>query len=408
MRPIALSLSLLAACGGAADDDPWAPFSPTLQDRVIGLVRQEAPPADPTNAYAERADAAALGQLLYFDPRLSAGFLRPDEPEAKDVSCATCHAGDLGFADGLALAVGQAEVSRNAPTVLNTAFNRWFFWDGRADSHWAQALGPLENPLEHGISREEVVAFVQDEPEVRAAYTSVFGQDPSAEPDPVRVFVNVGKAIAAYERLLVTGDAPLDTFARAMSAGDSEAMSAALSPEAREGLALFVGEARCHLCHAGPNLTDLEFHNVGLSVEDDGLKDRRDGLAVVLSSPFNGVGAYSDDPTAGARKLANLQVYEEGDPQGDHLDGQFKTPNLRAVSLTAPYMHDGRFETLAEVLEHYNELPPQPLDGHREETLLPLDLSADELAALEAFLAEGLAAELPPASLLTAPDSPTP
>lgn len=408
MRPVVPLLLLLTACGDGAADDPWAPFSPTLQDRVIGLVRQDAPPADPTNAFAERADAAALGQFLYFDPRLSAGFLRPEEPEAKDVSCATCHAGDLGLADGLALAVGQAEVSRNAPTVLNTAFNRWFFWDGRADSHWSQALGPLENPLEHGISREEVVAFVQDEPEVRAAYTSVFGQDPTAEADPARVFVNVGKSIAAYERLLVTGDAPLDTFARAMAAGDTAAMSSSLSAEAREGLALFVGEARCHLCHAGPNLTDLEFHNVGLSVEDDGLKDRRDGLAVVLNDPFNGAGAYSDDPAFGARKLANLRVYEVDDPEGEHLDGQFKTPNLRAVSLTAPYMHDGRFETLAEVLEHYNELPPQTLDGHREETLLPLELSDAELAALEAFLEEGLAAELPAVRLLTAPDSPTP
>ena len=407
MRAATLSLSLLAACG-ATDDDPWAPFSPTLQARVIGLVRQDAPPADPTNAYADRADAAALGQFLYFDPRLSAGYLRADSPDAKDVSCATCHAGDLGLADGLALAIGQAEVTRNAPTVLNTAFNRWFFWDGRADSHWSQALGPLENPLEHGVSREEVVAFVRDDAEIAAAYTSVFGQSPAAEADPVRVFVNVGKAIAAYERLLVTGDAPLDTFARAMSAGDTAAMSAALSPEAREGLALFVGEARCHLCHAGPNLTDLEFHNVGLSVEDDGLKDRRDGLSVVLSDPFNGAGAYSDDPSFGARKLANLKVFEVDDPEGEHLDGQFKTPNLRAVALTAPYMHDGRFETLAEVLEHYDELPPQTLDGHREETLFPLELSDAELAALEAFLEEGLAAELPSVSLLTAPDAPTP
>ena len=406
MRSVALALSLLAACGTTDDDDPWAPFSPTLQDRVIGLVRQDAPPADPTNAYAERADAAALGQFLYFDPRLSAGYLRADA-QAKDVSCATCHAGDLGLADGLALAVGQAEVTRNAPTVLNTAFNRWFFWDGRADSHWSQALGPLENPLEHGVSREEVVAFVSDEPELAAAYAAVFGQSPAAEADPDRVFVNVGKAIAAYERLLVTGDAPLDTFARAMAAGDTAAMSSALSPEAREGLALFVGEARCHLCHAGPNLTDLEFHNVGLSVEDDGLKDRRDGLAVVLSDPFNGAGAYSDDPAFGARKLANLKAFEADDPDGEHLDGQFKTPNLRAVALTAPYMHDGRFETLAEVLAHYNELPPQSLDGHREETLLPLDLSAADLAALEAFLEEGLAAALPSTSLLTAPDSPT-
>ena len=175
MRSAALALSLLAACGSTDDDDPWAPFSPTLQDRVIGLVRQDAPPADPTNAYAERADAAALGQFLYFDPRLSAGYLRADA-QAKDVSCATCHAGDLGLADGLALAVGQAEVTRNAPTVLNTAFNRWFFWDGRADSHWSQALGPLENPLEHGVSREEVVAFVRDDAEIAAAYTSVYGR----------------------------------------------------------------------------------------------------------------------------------------------------------------------------------------------------------------------------------------
>ncbi len=380
---------LLLACAPALDEAEW---------QVIGtLSPMPVAPADPTNLVADADDAAELGHLLFFEERFSAN---------EAVSCATCHSPTTGFADAERLGEGIAQVGKNTPTVLNTAWNRWFFWDGRADTAWMQALGPLEDPREHGANRVALIRVVATDSALSVAYTAIFGAlppmtdarfPPDARPvpdpvdDPQNVaweamsaedqslinlhFANIGKAIAAYERRLARVDAPFDRFA----AGDP----AALSPAAQRGLALFVGEGRCTLCHSGPELSDREFHNLALDTRGwlDPAPDygRYTGIFDVIESPFNGAGVYSDDPVVGAAKLNYIALTDE-------QIGQHKTPSLRNVALTAPYMDGGHFAGLEDVLGFYSTLGEEGGEGHREDILQPLDLSAGDVADLTAFL----------------------
>jgi cytochrome c peroxidase len=385
-----------------------------LDWELIGtLSPMPAAPTDPTNAVAEDDDAADLGQRLYFDAALSLDG---------SVSCATCHDPEKGFADGKELAEGIETAGKNASTVLNTAWNRWFFWDGRADTAWMQALGPLEDPVEHGTNRVAVVRAVYADGQLATAYEAIFGalppmDDPrfpaDARPildqvdDPQNVawdamapedqeavniaFSNVGKAIAAYERHIVRIESPFDRFV----AGDS----AALSDAAQRGLATFTGAGNCTLCHSGPELTDREFHNLALGprdwLGDDPDYGRYAGISKLRDSPFNGGGVYSDDPEAGASKVDHIALTDE-------QIGQHKTPSLRNVALTAPYMHGGHFADLDEVLHFYNTLDEEGGEGHREEILKPLELSDEEIADLRAFL-ESLTGDAPDARWTEAP-----
>lgn len=424
MTPLLL---LMTACADKGDDTGGlsAGFTPEQRARVVQMSPVPAPPPDLTNAVADSPAAARLGQFIFFDERFSGDG---------QVSCATCHDPELGFADGLPFSQAIGTTGRHAPTVLNTVHNRWMFWDGRADSHWAQALGPLEHPVEHGGSRLQFAHVVSGDEGLRGAYEAVFGALPelsdgerfpragaplpeqpshpfnqawegmsAADQQAInRVFSNTGKAIAAYERLLVTGTAPIDDFVLALTQGDEDGL-AVLSEDARAGLELFVGDAGCHLCHSGPLLTDLEFHNIGLPDEGatEGLDvGRYEGIPAVLADPFNGVGAFSDDPTGLAEtRLAYLN-------QTPDNYGEFKTPGLRDVALTAPFMHDGRFETLTDVVQHYNQANTEPPVGHREEIVLPLELSDAQVAQLVAFLEEGLSGPPLDSSLLSQPSSP--
>lgn len=389
-------LPLLLACAAPPALD-W--------DAIATLSPMDAAPADPTNAVADDEGAAELGQRLFFDTALSSDG---------SVSCATCHDPEQGFADGRRLAEGIGVAGRNAPTVLNTAWNRWFFWDGRADTAWMQALGPLENPVEHGTNRVAAVRAVHDSDTLAPAFEAIFGalppmDDPrfpaDARPiadqvdDPAnraweamapedqeavnRAFSQMGKALAAYERRLARTDSPFDRFA----AGDA----AALSASAQRGLATFTGAGNCTLCHSGPELTDREFHNLALGPRDwlDDAPDygRYAGIPALWDSPFNGGGAYSDDPAAGAAKIDHIALTDE-------QIGQHKTPSLRNVALTAPYMHGGQFADLDEVLAFYNTLDETGGEGHREDILQPLDLSADDVADLKAFLESLTGAEV--------------
>lgn len=364
----------------------------------------EAPP-DPTNAVADDDAAAALGQALYSETAFSSNG---------QVSCATCHDPDQGFADGKTLAEGIATAGKNAPTILNTAWNRWFFWDGRADTAWMQALGPLENPVEHGTNRVAVVRVVYQDTAHKTAYEGIFGDLPSmddprfptdARPildhvdDPQNIawdtmnpedqeainvaFSNIGKAIAAYERRVVRTESPFDRFI----AGDTSA----LSESAQQGLAIFTGKGQCTLCHSGPEFSDREFHNLALPgrdwLSDDPDFGRYAGIPKLWDSPFNGGGIYSDDPEAGASKVDHIALTEE-------QIGQHKTPSLRNVALTAPYMDGGQFADLDEVLHFYNTLDEEGGEGHREEILKPLELSDEELLNLRDFL-ESLTGDAP-------------
>lgn len=420
----------LACTGAPTDSGSWESGFTGVQEQRIGQMGPlTTVPSDPTNRWAEDPDAARFGQYVYFDTGFS---------QDGTVSCASCHDPAKGLSDGLALSEGIGTTGRSAPTVWNTAYNRWMFWDGRADSHWSQALGPMESPVEHGGNRNAYAHYVNDDPALKAAYEALFGELPElsdshrfpldARPIPdaadhphnlaweamapedqaaiTQVYVNLGKSIAAYERLLITPRAPLDDFVEALEAQDTEAMNASLSPEAQQGLALFVGDARCHHCHAGSTLTDLEFHNIGLG-QRDWLEEvdvgRFDGSALVVASEFSGTSVWSDDIDAGGQKLDYL-VQESSEQIS-----AFKTPGLRNIAHSAPYMHGGHFETLDEVVTHYNELTEEPAvqGSHRDELLVELELSDEQVAALVTFLDEALTSstDLAPA-LLEQPSTP--
>ncbi|MDH3980912.1 MAG: cytochrome-c peroxidase, partial [Gammaproteobacteria bacterium] len=281
-------------------------------------------------------------------------------------------------------------------------------WDGRSDSQWSQALGPLEAALEHGGTRTRFVHLLAEEPAYRNAYEQVFGPLPDLSdrnrfPDnagPVedekaaaawqamsvedrdtvtRIFVNMGKAIAAYERLILPGPAPFDNYVEALLAGDDKAMQTALSPDAVAGLRVFIGKGMCINCHNGPLLTNQGFQNVGIPVAE-GLsidEGRYRGIQQARKSEFNCLGKYSD---AGEGDCAELRFAQQS---RDEIIGAFKVPTLRNVADTAPYTHSGEYATLAEAIEHYDLIPVAPI-GYTE--LFPIAQTEADLKQLEAFL----------------------
>jgi cytochrome c peroxidase len=390
-------LAPVAQATTAATQD--VPFTAEQRARILQLSPLPLPPPDPTNAWADDPGAARLGQRLFFDTRLSADG---------SVACATCHVAERHFTDGLQLARGLADLERHTPALWNVAYNRWYFWDGRADSLWAQALAPLEDAREHGFTRLDLVRLLREDPALRMEYEAVFGPLPelpelSAPPEPheseavTRAFVNAGKALAAYERRLLSRRAPFDVFVEGLREDDPGKL-AALTPAAQRGLSLFVGRANCRLCHSGPELTDREFHSTRVvPLRDELRKDpgRQQGIALLLDSPFNGRSPWSDDPQAGAERLAFLRTTP------DNI-GQFKTPTLRNVALTPPYMHQGQTATLREVLRHYStfERTYDPNAGHFERMLVPLHLSEQELDDLLAFLESLTDVSIDPALLV--------
>ena len=418
-------LLFLGGCtkDGGADTGTTFAFDPTTIDRLLRHEYESVPPADPTNTVADNEDAARLGQYLFFDTRLSADG---------EQSCATCHKPETGFADDLAVSNAIGTTERHTPTLVNTAFNRWFYWDGRCDTLWCQAAEPLEAPKEHGSSRLEIAHLIFHDEALQAAYTNIFGPlpdledtdrfpskgrpipDNTANPDHIawanmstedqeainRVFTNTAKSIAAYERKLIQPRAPFDQMLDAFLAGDSTGGNT-LSESAKRGAELFVGDGVCWACHTGSTFSNKEFHNVALpaSVDiDDESEGRYSGIDDLLTNPFNGRGAYSDDTTDAEIKLGYLI-------QSPEQIGTFKTPGLRNLLDTAPYMHGGHFETLTEVVEHYNQMDDPPLSGHREELLLPLMWDEQQVEDMVAFL-ESLQGSPMDESLLVMPASP--
>ena len=323
-------------------------------------------PADPSNAVADDVAAARFGEQLFNDPRLSANGM---------ISCATCHQPVRDFTDGLQKGQALGTVARNTPSIVGTAYSPWQFWDGRRDSQWAQALAPLEDANEHGTDRASVVELVMSDPGYSDQYRALFGAIP--ETDKVNiVFANIGKAIAAFERTVLPTESRFDRYVSELLAGD--AGSSALSAEEAQGLRLFIGDAECTQCHNGPLLTNNEFHNTGVisfpgEVPDQG---RAAGVHEVLDNEFNCRGDYSDDISRQCTELEFVRT-------GIELIGAFRTPSLRNLANTAPYMHKGQLPDLAAVLDHYNEAP-EAMIGHNEAE--PLGLSRRELRQLEAFL----------------------
>ena len=333
-------------------------------------------PPDPTNRWADDAAAAHLGHLLFFDVGLSA---------TQTVNCATCHAPAYGFSDRRALAVGVGTGTRHSMTVLNAAHQRWFTWDGRADTLWSQATQPFESPAEMATPRATVLAHVLEDPELLEAWTRAFGGPPAvATRNEVDAsFAQLGKAIAAYERRLVTGPSAYDRWWTRRAAGDPRA-DEELTDDQRRGLALFFGKANCFQCHHGPNFSDGEFHMLGLP-EPDGGPPRDPGRYAVIdrvrTDPMNAAGPHSDDPRG---PIAQVSASLARSPD---RWGEFRTPSLRNVAETPPYMHAGQFASLEDVVRFYSTLEGAvALDHHRESVLVRLDLTARERRDLVAFL----------------------
>ena len=423
----ALASLLAARCAAAPATHPGDRTFYTT-DEIAAIYRHSPlgpPPPDPTNRVADRAPAARFGQALFYSTQLSVN---------NEISCATCHQPDRAFTDGKALAQALGPGTRNTPTLLDAAYQHWFFWDGRADSMWSQSLQVLENPKEFGSDRLHVAHAVYASKTLRRQYEEVFGAMPplgnaarfpaharpgadsnsaqdvawrsmsEADRDAVnRVFSNAGKALQAYERKLVSRGSPFDVYVAGLRE-NNPAKLAVLSPSARRGLKLFVGAARCELCHAGPAFSDGEFHNIGLPVPPGQAADagRMDGIRQLIADPFNGTGRYSDRPKGtAADKLAYLP------PSASEL-GKFRTPTLRNVALTAPYGHDGRFATLREVVQFYADGEPAAggqTIGVREATLkLVPRLTPEQVSDLVSFLEALSGAPLPAA--LVAPSAP--
>jgi cytochrome c peroxidase len=406
--------------------DPSGRFTREQLREIATLSPLGDPPPDPTNAIADDPKAAHFGRYLFFDERLSG---------SGEFSCATCHQPDHGFADPKRLSEAAGTTRRHAPSLLNVSFQTWYFWDGRADSTWAQVVEPFEAPNEQNIDRLALAHRLHDVPELKRAYESIFGSLPElsdetrfpehARPIPSdedapehrawtsmtetdrrainEVLANVGKAIAAYERRLVSGDSPFDRFVEGLKTGNPEKLDA-LSTSAKRGLGLFVGDANCTTCHFGPDFSDGSFHNLGLPrrrwlrPRDLG---RYVGVTTLKDDPFNARGRYSDDrDSEAAREVKFLARRSEN-------KGQFKTPTLRNVARTPPYMHGGHFETLEEVVRFYSELDARVRVGHREETLEPLGLTDREVSDLVAFL-KSLSGEPLPERLKRKPEQPLP
>lgn len=346
------------------------------KERLLKLGPLPAPPTDPTNRWSDDPKAAELGRWLFHEPRLSRNG---------EVSCATCHQPELGFADGRSLAKGLGTGARHTQSLLNAAHQRWLTWDGRADSLWSQALHPFESPLEMGLSRGEVIERVRAIEQLRTRYESVFGALPAAEDTKgVQIaFGRVGKAIAAFERRLVTGPAPFDRWLEAVRAG-RDAPIDGFGADAIRGARLFVGKADCVRCHAGPLLSDGEFHLIGVPSKDGGLptdRGRLDGVDRLRKDPYNAAGPHSDDPN-GVR--ARWTAATQPDPE---TWGRFRTPSLRSAAASPPFMHQGQLASLEDVVRFYDTLEgATSLDHHSERVLEPLGLTEQERSDLVAFL----------------------
>ena len=399
---IGLGLGGIAALAALAWNYLALPTSTQWTDEeqrlIASLSLSQLPrlPADPSNAQADNPDAAELGHALYFDTRLSS---------TGAVACATCHKPERMFTDGLKLAVGAGIGNRHTPSLVGLSYSPWFYWDGRKDSQWAQALAPLEAKHEHAMTRSDLARLILSDADYSARYRSAFGALPGfdipAGASPLgddierakweglpeteqqainEIFTNIGKALAAYQRKIQPGRARFDDYADQLSRDDSAFVGQGdeLAADELQGLRLFIGKAMCVTCHNGPLFTNHEFHNTGVLANPGELPSmaRYDGVRLARLDPFNCLGEFSDAESAQCTELRFARDTND-------LVGANKTPTLRNVDLTAPYMHGGQIADLAEVMRHYNEAPTSML-SHNEAK--PLGLRPPELRALEAFM----------------------
>jgi cytochrome c peroxidase len=404
-------------------------------EEEFDIIKQLGPlpdvPPSSTNRYADDPAAAVFGQRLFFEKSYSHELAVADPAlgvvgDKGKVACASCHDTTNYYTDTRShpnsTSLGVNWTARNAPSLVNVAYNQWMSWGGKDDSLWSQSATLCENASAFGGNRLEYAHMLYRK--YRADYNAIFlvpldpALDPNA-PDAARfpaqgkpkasptapdgpwemmaqadrdiintIAANAGKAIEAYERKLVSRNAPIDKYVQ----NDYTA----LSPAAKRGLRLFIGKAACVDCHSGPVLSDRKFHNTGtpqvginLPRVDNG---RYDDLQKTLASAFTGAGKYSDDPSGGMAKLAGMQLT-------DDLKGLFRTAMLRQVSNTGPYMHTGSLLTLEDVVQFYNwGGGAANFSGTKSPAMVPLLLSNEEQADLVEFL-RSLTGEPPPAAL---------
>lgn len=319
---LVLALLLFGALAATSDAEKPKDTRPTLP---FGLNEESflVPPDNPMTP-----EKIELGRVLFFDKRLS---------KDNTIACASCHIPALAFTDAQPVSAGvrHQQGGRSAPAAINRAFSKAQFWDGRADTLEAQSIGPLVNPVEHGFDNyDEMIKKMNAIGGYKKLFKQVFGTGITIE--------GVGKAIATFQRTLLSGNSPADRY-------DMGGQENAISPSAARGLVLFREKARCTKCHSGFNFTDEKFHNLG-------------------------IGWDTATPDLG-RYLVTKDKEEIG---------AFKTPTLREISRTAPYMHDGRFGTLDDVVEFYNKGGIK--NPFQDNLIIPLNLTKEEKKDLVAFL----------------------
>jgi cytochrome c peroxidase len=358
------------------------------------------------NQYWDNPLAIRLGEQLFFDKALSGNG---------QVACATCHLPQAGFADPQPFSRGIGVTKRHSPALLGVASSAWFFWDGRADSLWAQALGPLEDPAEQGANRLQLAKLMQRKYSFQ--YQELFGElaDFSALPDNAtpatnnvkwqqtwqylplldqininRVFANIGKSIAAFESKLLPSTTKFDRFARELLAtGESNL----LDRQEKLGLKIFINDqtGQCMRCHNGAYFTNNDFQVTGIKDTFNPLgTGRAEGIKKALDNEFSCAGLYADIKD----KNSQCQELKFAKRSGAELEYAFKVPSLRNVAQTAPYMHNASLETLEEVLHFYTRAVSQYTNDKNLETdqqkihldIEPLALASKQLQQLAAFL----------------------
>jgi len=392
---------VLTACDQASSPTPTKPpptrsiWNTQETQLLLSLSIRELPRVaeDLSNQYQKNPQAVTLGAKLFFDARLS---------ESGTISCSVCHQPNREFSDGLRVASGMEKGQRNTPSLLGTSHQKWFFWDGRKDSVWSQALEPIEDKTEHNLSRTKLVKLVLNDPEYRLLYSAVFGETPSTQeisvwPDKAspkrdlnslkawksltvtsrkrinRIFSNLGKTIAAYEATLGYKVSRFDQYLDDLK---DKKQSKHLTDSELAGLKLFIGKAGCSSCHFSPLLSSQNFQNIGTGVRGKDMGRSRLAEAQAWDI-FNCLGEFSDAPASYCKELKFMSKDRHG------LSGSFKVPSLRNVLKTAPYLHDGRFKQLEQVVEFYTNPPSKRRSGNH----LPLIVLDDfEKSQLVEFL----------------------
>ena len=432
---VGLSLLVLVGCG---DNTPQLidGFSAAEWSKISTFGPLGPPDADTTNQYGDNAMAAAFGQRLFFEKSYSGAIIVGDDGtnggngavgETGKVGCVSCHDPTNWYIDTRSkpgnVSLGVNYTVHNAPSLVNAVYYKWMTWPGKMDSPWCQGSNAPETPTDAGSSRLAYVHMVYNK--YKSDYNALFptpldpALDPSApdasrfpatgmpkaspsDPDGAwemmapadqqivdQIMANCGKALEAYERQLISRNAPIDRYIM----GDHTA----LSDGAKRGLKLFIGKAACVTCHTGTTLTDQDFHVTGVPQMGPNVVATDAGrygvIPYILGNVYNGAGAFSDDTAAGMTKLAGLT-------QDPSLMGAFRTKSLRHLAKTGPFFHDGSAATLQDVVNFYNAGGGTgSFSGTKDPRLVPLNLTAAEQADLIEFLSTALLGDPVPTAL---------